>query len=354
MKIFETTETTGHEQILFCHDQASGLRSIIAIHDTSPGFAMGATRLWPYATEAAALTDVLRLSRGMTYKAACANIPVGGGKAVIIARPEQKTNELLRAYGRFIDSINGQFVTGQDVNLNAQDVRQICIETKHVVGTQERNGGPVAATATGVLLGIQAAVEFQRQQRDLRGLKIAIQGLGNIGGALCEELHERGAKLFVTDINPERVEAIAQKYNATPVAPEDIYAVDADIFCPCALGAILNAQTIPQLKATIIAGSANNQLAHEQQDGELLSERGILYCPDYVINAGGLINVYHEMVGYEELKVFKHVQGIGNTLTEIFEQADKSQTTTNISAYCLADSRIAAAKAKKIKVLQSV
>lgn len=354
MKLFETTETTGHEQVLFCHDQDSGLRSIIAIHDASPGFAMGATRLWPYETEAAALKDVLRLSRGMTYKAACANIPVGGGKAVIMARPEQKTSELLRAYGRFIDSINGRFVTGQDVNLNAQDVRQICLETKHVVGTQERNGGPVAATATGVLLGIQAAVKFQRQQDDLRGLTVAVQGLGNVGGALCEHLHEQGAKLVVSDVDSERMAAIARLYNATPVAPEAIYSAEADIFSPCALGAILNEQTIPQLKATIIAGSANNQLAHEQQDGERLAERGILYCPDYVINAGGLINVYHEMVGYEDLKVFKHVQGIGSTLTEIFEQADKSQTTTNISAYRLADRRIANAKAKKIKVLQSV
>ncbi|MGB3295978.1 MAG: Glu/Leu/Phe/Val dehydrogenase dimerization domain-containing protein [Phormidesmis sp.] len=351
MKLFEMTETTGHEQILFCHDQASGLRSIVAIHDASLGFAMGATRLWPYATEAAALRDVLRLSRGMTYKAACANIPVGGGKAVIIAKPEQKTDALLRAYGRFIDRLNGRFVTGQDVNLNAQDVRQICKETRHVVGTQERSGGPVAATALGILLGIQAAVKFQRQQADLVGLKVAVQGLGNVGAALCEQLHERGAKLFVTDINPDRVSDITRRYGATAVEPEAIYAQAVDVFSPCALGAILNDQTIPKLRASIVAGSANNQLEDEQRDGQALFERGILYCPDYVINGGGLINVYHEMIGYEELKAFQHVQGIYRTLIEIFEQSRKLAITPNTSAYHLADQRIA--NAKQIKILQS-
>lgn len=351
MKLFEITETTGHEQILFCRDQASGLRAIVAIHDSSLGFAMGATRLWPYASEATALKDVLRLSRGMTYKAACANIPVGGGKAVIIAKPEQKTDALLRAYGRFVDRLNGRFVTGQDVNLNAQDVRQICKETRHVVGTQERSGGPVTATALGVAIGIQAAVKFQRQQESLVGLTVAVQGLGNVGEALCQLLHERGAKLVVTDINADRMSAVTRRYGATAVEPEAIYAQDVDIFSPCALGAILNNRTIPKLRASIVAGSANNQLEDEQRDGQMLSERGILYCPDYVINAGGLINVYHEMVGYEEFKAFRHVQGIYGTLTEIFERSQKLKITHNASAYCLADHRIA--NARQIAVLQS-
>ena len=350
MQLFDMTENKGHEQILFCQDEESGLRSIIAIHDTSPGMAMGATRLWPYASEAAALRDALRLSRGMTYKAACANIPVGGGKAVIIADPNAKTPELLRAYGRFINRLNGRFVTGQDVNLNAQDVREINKETTHVVGTQEHSGGPVAATALGVLRGIQAALQFQRGTSDLLGLKVAVQGLGNVGGALCKHLHERGAKLFVADIDPARAAAVAQMYGAIAVDPALIYTLDTDIFSPCAMGAILNATTIPQLRASIVAGSANNQLAEEQSDADLLSENEILYCPDYVINGGGLINVYHEMIGYEEERAMRHVEGIYDTLTEIFEQSQHLDISSYQSAHRIGDRRIA--ENHKVAVLQ--
>lgn len=344
MELFEMTETTGHEQVLFYRDRPSGLKAIIAIHDASGGTAMGATRLWPYATEAAALYDVLRLSRGMTYKAACANIPVGGGKAVIIADPAQKSDELLRAYGRFVESLKGRFVTGQDMNLTAQDVRQIQQETQHVVGTQERGGGPIAATALGVLLGIQAAVESQRNQTNLRGLKVAVQGLGNVGSLLCEHLHEQGAKLFVSDIDADRVEAMRAKFGAIAVAPSDIYAQPVDIFSPCAMGGILNEQTIPQLKASIVAGSANNQLAEEQRDSQLLQDKGILYCPDYVINAGGLINVYHEKIGYDEIQAFRHVQGINTTLKQIFQQSKEMAIATHASAHHIANRRIADAK----------
>lgn len=350
MNLFEMTETTGHEQILFCHDRASGLRSIIAIHDASPGSAMGATRLWPYATEAAALRDVLRLSRGMTYKAACANIPVGGAKAVIIARPEQKTGDLLRAYGQFVNRLNGRFVTGQDVNLTAQDVCQIRRETPYVVGTQERSGGPVADTALGVMLGIRAAVQFQRHQSDLRGLKVAVQGLGNVGSLLCRHLYEQGVTLFVSDIDADRVNQISQRYGATAIAPQDIYSLEVDVFSPCALGAILNNQTIQQLKATIVAGCANNQLDDERRDGQRLADQGVLYCPDYVINAGGLINVYHEMVGYEEAKALQHVREIYHTLTEIFEQSQALGISTRAASHRLAEARIA--QAKQPKVLQ--
>ncbi len=347
MKLFELTETTGHEQVLFYRDRPSGLKAIIAIHDASPGTAMGATRLWPYATEAAALHDVLRLSRGMTYKAACANIPVGGGKAVIIADPDQKSNELLRAYGRFVESLKGRFITGQDMNLTAQDVRQIQQETQHVVGTQERGGGPIAATALGVLLGIQAAVESQRNQAHLRGLTVAVQGLGNVGSLLCEHLHEQGAKLFVSDIDATRVEAMRTKYGAVAIAPQDIYAQPVDIFSPCAMGGILNDQTIPQLKASIVAGSANNQLAEEQRDSQMLEDKGILYCPDYVINAGGLINVYHEKIGYDEIQAFRHVQGISSTLKQIFRQSQERAIATHVSAHYLANVRIASANSHR-------
>lgn len=344
MKLFEMTETTGHEQVLFYRDRPSGLKAIVAIHDATPGTAMGATRLWPYASEAAALHDVLRLSRGMTYKAACANIPVGGAKAVIIADPADKSNELLRAYGRFVESLQGRFVTGQDVNLTADDVRQIQTETQHVVGGQERCGGPIAATALGVLLGIQAAVEYQLECSELKGLKVAVQGLGNVGSALCEHLHEHGAKLYVTDIDSDRVDSMVARYGAVAVAPDDIYAQPVDVFSPCAMGGVLNERTIGKLKASVVAGSANNQLAEEQRDSQLLNQQGILYCPDYVINAGGLINVYHEKIGYDEVAAFRHVQGIYSTLMQIFQQSKEMAIATHTSAQYLADMRISEAK----------
>lgn len=350
MQLFETTATTGHEQILFCNDQASGLRAIIAIHDASPGMAMGATRLFPYPNELAALRDVLRLSRGMTYKAACANIPVGGAKAVIIAQPEAKTPHLLRAYGRYIDRLNGRFVTGQDVNLTPQDVRQINQETQYVVGTAEKSGGPAPITAIGVLAGIRAAVAFKLERQNLSGLKVAVQGLGNVGSHLCRLLHEQGADLFVTDVSSERTEAIQSLYGATVVEPDDIYALDVDVFSPCAMGGILNDATIPQLQAAIVAGCANNQLEDELTHSEQLTTKGILYCPDYVINAGGLINVYHEMIGYDERKALHHVDGIYDTLMEVFGAAEAERTTSFNAAHQLGDRRLA--QAKQLKLLQ--
>ena len=348
MELFETVTQMGHEQVLFCHNPEQNLKAIIAIHDASLGSAMGATRLWPYASEADALRDVLRLSRGMTYKAACANIPVGGGKAVIIADPQAKTSELLRAYGRFVNSLNGRFITGQDVNLSPSDVREICQETKYVVGVLEKSGGPASITAHGVLFGIKAAVEFGLQKR-LDELKIAIQGLGNVGSNLCKLLHEKGATLFVTDINPERTAEIKRLYGATVVDPDEIYSLDVDVFSPCALGATLNDLTIPLLKASIVAGAANNQLENEQLHSKLLKSKGILYCPDYVINAGGLINVYNEMIGYEEDKAYRQLNGIYDTLLEIFNIAKQQDITSFEAAQKLAEKRIKKARLQKAK-----
>ena len=336
----------GHEQILYCHDPKQNLKAIIAIHDASLGTAMGATRLWPYASEAHALKDVLRLSRGMTYKAACANIPVGGAKAVIIAEPQAKTSGLLRAYGRFIDSLNGRFITGQDVNLSPDDVREIYRETKHVVGVSEKSGGPASITAQGVLLGIKAAVEF-RLQKKLDELKVAVQGLGNVGGNLCKLLSEQGATLFVTDIDPAKTAEIERLYGATVVEPDEIYSLDVDVFSPCALGATLNDSTIALLKASIIAGAANNQLEDERVHSKLLKSKGITYCPDYVINAGGLINVYNEMIGYEEDKAFKQLNGIYKTLLEIFNLAQQQDITDFEAAQKLAEQRIQQARLQK-------
>ena len=350
MNLFGNVTEMGHEQVLFCNGKDPDIKAIIAIHDTSLGPAMGATRMLPYANEEAALKDALRLSRGMTYKAACANIPVGGGKAVIIGNPKHKTDELLYAYGRFVNSLNGRFITGQDVNMTPEDVRKISRETNYVVGVEEKSGGPAPVTGWGVFLGLKAAVEFRLKTSDLTGLKVAVQGLGNVGTNLCRHLHENGAKLFVTDINPERTEEIKRLFGATIVEPDEIYKLDVDVFSPCALGGILNSETIPQIKASVIAGAANNQLGEEKPDGMKLVEKGILYAPDYVINAGGLINVYNEMIGYNEEKAFKQVRNIYNTLLEIFDRADKQQITTDDASKQLAEERIANAKNLK-KVL---
>lgn len=349
MKIFETIEEMGHEQVLFCHGQNPKIKAIIAIHDTSLGPAMGATRMLPYVNEAAALKDVLRLSRGMTYKAACANIPVGGGKAVIIADPEEKSDELFEAYGRFIENLNGRFITGQDVNITPQDVCTIRRQTSHVVGTSEKSGGPAPITARGVLLGIKAAVKFRLQNQGLEGLKVAVQGLGNVGGNLCKYLHEHGVDLYVTDVSSEKAEQVASLYGAKVVAPDEIYSLDVDVFAPCALGGILNSDTIPLIKAPIVAGAANNQLENEQLHSQALKLKGILYCPDYVINGGGLINVYNEMIGYDETKAFQQLNNIYDTLLEIFAIAQSAEITTYEASRHLAQERINKAKSLKTK-----
>jgi leucine dehydrogenase len=337
--LFDNLSQMGHEQVLFCHDREYDLKAIIAIHNTNLGAAMGATRLLPYANESDALRDVLRLSRGMTYKAACANLPVGGGKAVIIARPEDKSPELLRAYGRFVESLKGRFITGQDVNLTPDDVRTIGTQTDYVVGKEEKSGGPATLTAMGVLLGIKAAIAFRWQQSNLQGMKVAVQGLGNVGKNLCQYLYEEGAELFVTDIDPKKTEEVQRLYQAKVVPPNEIYQLDVDVFSPCALGAVINSSTIPQIAASIIAGAANNQLENEVLDGELLRDRDILYCPDYVINSGGLINVYHEMIGYEEAAAFERLNNIYDTLFQIFGIAKQQEITTHAASQKLAEQR---------------
>ncbi|GBE91876.1 tryptophan dehydrogenase ScyB [Nostoc cycadae] len=347
MQLFETVREMGHEQILYCHGKNPDIRAIIAIHDTSLGPAMGATRLYPYINEEAALKDALRLSRGMTYKAACANIPAGGGKAVIIANPTDKTDDMLRAYGRFVESLKGRFITGQDVNITPQDVRTIQQETNHVVGVEEKSGGPAPITALGVFLGIKAAVEFRWQTQRLEGMRVAVQGLGNVGKNLCQHLYENGVQLFVSDIRPEKTVEIKNLFGATVVEPEEIYGLDVDIFSPCAMGGIINSQTIPQIQAKIIAGAANNQLENERLHGQRLIEKGILYSPDYVINAGGIINVYNEMIGYDEDKAFKQVNNIYDTLLKIFGIAYQQGITTNDASKRLAEERILQARAIK-------
>lgn len=347
MKLFETVNEMGHEQVLFCHDKELDFKAIIALHDTSLGPAMGATRLLPYASEDAALRDVLRLSRGMTYKAACASIPVGGGKAVIIADPKNKTEGMLRAYGRFVNSLNGRFITGQDVNICPADVRTINYETEYVVGVSEKIGGPAPTTALGVFLGIKAAVEFRLDRQDLNGLKVAVQGVGNVGEKLCHYLHKHGVQIFITDLDISKAEEMKDLYGATVVSPLEIYSLDVDVFAPCALGAVLNSTTIPLIKAGIIAGAANNQLEDELIHSQMLESKGILYCPDYVINAGGLIDVYNELIGSDTAQTLQQLNNIYATLLEIFSKAQEEGITTYAASKRLAEERIM--KARKLK-----
>jgi len=348
MKFFESFRAMGHEQVLFCHDRETNLIAIIALHDTSLGLAMGATRLLPYDSEEAAVRDVLRLSRGMTYKAACANIPVGGAKAVIIANPEDKTDAMLQSYGRFIENLHGRFVTGQDVNLSPEDVRKIHRETSYVVGIAETGGGPTLATATGVVLAIKAAAEFRWPRKNLDGLRVAVQGVGNVGKHLCKFLYQNGVKLFISDLIRERAEEIAELYEAVIVEHQEIYSLDVDIFAPCALGGILNNSTIPKIKAQIIAGAANNQLENEELHSQHLEAKNILYCPDYVINSGGLINVYNEMIGYDEDKSLSHIYKIYDTVLEIFYKSKHEEITTYMASKLLAEERIKKQKEQRI------
>jgi leucine dehydrogenase len=345
--VFESLTGMGHEQLVYCHDQETGLKAIIGIHDTTLGPALGGTRLWPYHSEEEAVRDVLRLSRGMTYKAACAGIPLGGGKAVIISKPEEKSERMFRAYGRFVDSLGGRYITAEDVNISVQDMDTVRMETRYVTGVSKEFGGsgnPAPVTAFGVYQGMKAAVQLQTGASSLKGLRIAIQGIGSVGQHLCKLVSEEGASLVLTDINHTRLVAVAKEFGAHTVSPEEIYGADVDIFAPCAMGAILNDSTIPQLKAKIVAGAANNQLADENKHSVQLTERHIVYCPDYVINAGGLINVYHELIGYNAENAKSQAQKIFGTTKLVIEKSRSSAITTHQAARALAEERIAGAR----------
>ena len=345
MSVFSAPSFRDHEQVVFCRDRASGLKAIIAIHDTTLGNALGGCRMWPYASDEAALDDVLRLSRGMTYKAAMAKLPMGGGKAVIIgdARTD-KTPALFEAFGRFVDSLGGRYVTAEDVGTSPADFEIVRRRTRHVAGIAEGGSGdPSPATAWGVFNGLEAAVKHRLGRDDVAGLTVAIQGLGHVGWGLAEHLKQAGARLVVTDIDVSRLDRARQQLGATVVDPQAIYDVAADVFAPCALGAVLNDDTVARLKVAAVAGAANNQLA-EDRHGELLRRRGILYAPDYVINAGGIINISHEGPAYSKAAAFAHCARIADTLLELFARADAAGVPTSEMADRLAEERIAAAK----------
>ena len=339
MSVFDCPDFDGHENIVFGCDEETGLKCIIGIHNTNRGPALGGSRFWAYENEQAAVTDVLRLSKGMTYKAAITGLNLGGGKSVIIGDPRKiKTPELMRAFGRVIERLNGSYITAEDVGTTVQDMDYIRESTRHVRGKSSGTGNPSPVTAYGVFVGLKAAVKHKLQTEDLTDLRVAVQGVGNVGYYLCKFLHESGAKLVVTDINAESVTRVVEEFGAVPVGLDDIYAQDVDVYAPCALGATVNDKTIDLLKATVIAGAANNQLA-EDHHGHSVKEKGMLYAPDYVINAGGLINVYHETPDYDADVVKQEVEGIYDTLLEIFERADREDTPTSEVADKMAEER---------------
>jgi len=339
MSIFTAVDFDCHEQVTFFYDKETRLKAIIALHNTHRGPALGGCRIWPYADEQQAITDVLRLSRGMTYKAAMANLPFGGGKAIIIGDSHKdKSPALLRALGKSIELLDGRYLTGEDVGTSVEDMDSIAETTSYVVGRSTGSGNPAPFTAMGLYESIQTAVAYRLKKSSLKGLKIAVQGLGNVGYHLCTLLREGGADLIVTDIDPKLVKRAVKEFKAHAIAPDAIYGVDADVFSPCALGAILNDHTIPQLKCTIIVGSANNQLdAHIH--GKILADKKILYAPDYVVNAGGLINVSYEGPLYSIERVKRHIEKIPETLLNVFQIAETRHISTNEAADLIAEER---------------
>jgi len=343
-EIFSQLSTYNHEQIVFCNDNATGLKAIIAIHNTVLGPGLGGTRVWNYNNEAEAINDVMRLSRGMTYKAAISGLNLGGAKAVIIGDASKiKTEALMRKFGKFVENLNGKYITAEDVNTTTKDMEYVNMETNHVVGLPESMGGggdPSPVTAYGVYMGMKASAKQVFGNDSLSGKKIAVQGVGKVGGHLLEFLHKEGAQLFITDINAEILNHYASTLGATVVTGEEIYGLDVDVFAPCALGAILNETNIAKLKCSIVAGAANNQLADENIQGPALMKMGITYAPDFLINAGGLINVYQEHVGYNRETAYRKAEHIYDVTLEILKISASQNIHTQKAAMDLAEKRI--------------
>lgn len=343
MGLLQSMETNDFEQVVYCVDKPSGLKAIIAIHDTTLGPAIGGARMRQYETEEEALQDVLRLAKGMTYKNAATGLNLGGGKAVIIGNPEKDKNEaLLRAFGRYVQSLNGRYITAEDVGTTVEDMDIIYEETDYVTGVSQAfgsSGNPAPVTAYGVYYGMKAAAKHAFETDSLKGKTIAIQGVGNVAYHLCDYLAKEGAQLIVTDVREEAVTRAVHDFHATAVQPEEIYAVQCDIFSPCALGGVINDETIPQIKAKVIAGSANNQLA-ESRHGDEVHERGIIYAPDYVLNAGGVINVADELKGYNRERALKKVESIYDSINKVITIAAKEQIPTYKAADRMAEERM--------------
>ena len=344
--IFGQICTMDHEQLVVCHDQFTGLKALIAIHNTVLGPALGGTRMWPYASEEEAITDVLRLSRGMTFKNSLAGLNLGGGKAVIIGDPKLKNEAFLRRFGRFVESLGGRYVTAEDVNMKTSDMEYISMETRHVTGLPQLKGGagdPSPVTAFGVYMGIKAAAKKAFGSDSLNGKKIGVQGVGQVGKHLIDYLVKEGAEIMITDIFEDRLKEIANASGATVVDPNVIYDIPMDIYAPCALGATINDQTISRLKCAIVAGAANNQLKDEAKHGKILMDNGIVYAPDFLINAGGVINVAAEYYGdYHEETVFSQTEKIYDTCLGILNKSEKENIPAQQAAIEVAKARIEA------------
>ena len=344
LNLFEGLKTYDHEQIVFCQDNATGLKAIIAIHNTVLGPGLGGTRMWAYSNEQDAINDVMRLSRGMTYKAALAGLNLGGAKAVIIGDAKtHKTEALMRKFGRFVENLNGKYITAEDVGTTTLDMEHIRKETEHVVGLPKNMGGggdPSPVTAFGVYMGMKASAKHAWGNDGLRGKTIAIQGIGKVGGHLIDYLTKEGAKIYVADINDEAVNHYVNKYGCIGVPTQDIIGLDVDVFAPCALGAVLNTENIEKLKCSIVCGAANNQLADEKVHGPMLVKQGIAYAPDYLVNAGGLINVYQEHNGYVEERAMSATEKIYDICLAIHKKAADEGTHTQQAANSLAEKRI--------------
>ena len=340
MEITKKSTDTTHEQVLIARDEASGYHGIIAIHSTALGPAVGGTRFWHYESEAEALTDALRLSHGMTYKNALAGLPLGGGKSIIINNgSERDRTAILRAHGRFVDTLQGRYITAEDVGTSPADMEIMRLETQHVAGLIGRSGDPSPYTATGVFRAIQASNYFLSGTLALAGVTVAIQGCGNVGYNLAKMLHESYATLIATDVNRENLSRVVADFGAEAVEPHEIFGVKADVFAPCALGGVINDETIPQLKVKIVAGAANNQLL-EERHGAMLRDRRILYAPDYVANAGGVLNGCTELLGWTPEYSFSKVMEIYDTVLKIFKTAEEQGIPTNEAADRLAEERL--------------
>jgi len=341
--IFETIANTGHEEVVFCHNKDAGLKAIIAIHNTVLGPSLGGLRMWPYKSEAEAVNDVLRLSRGMTYKNAVAGLNLGGGKAVIIGDPaKDKSEALFRAFGRFVNSLNGRYITAEDVGINVNDMEWVFRETEFVTGVHQVHGGsgdPSPFTAYGTLQGLLAALHAKFGNEDVGKYSYAVQGAGHVGMEFIKLLREHGAKVYVTDIDKTLVEQAVSEYGCTAVGLDQIYDTDADVYSPCALGGTVNENTLPRLKCTIICGAANNQLANEAI-GDEVEKRGIVYAPDYAVNAGGVMNISLEIDGYNRERAMRMMRTIYDNVTRIFQIAKRDGIPTYKAADRVAEERI--------------
>jgi len=337
-------ETMGHEQVVFCTDKATGLKAIIAIHDTTLGPALGGTRMWNYSSEEEALQDVLRLSRGMTFKASISGLNLGGGKAVIIGdSSKDKTEALMKKFGEYVDSLGGRYITAEDVGMNTKDMEYVREKTKYVTGIPMSMGGsgdPSPVTAYGVYMGMKASAKFKWGSDSLEGRMILVQGVGHVGENLVKHITEEGAKVYITDINQPILDEVSEKYGAEIIMGDGIYDMKMDIYAPCALGSTLNTNTINRLKCQIIAGAANNQLEDEIVHGKMIKDKEIVYAPDFLINAGGLINVYSEINGYQREESLLQTKKIYDTTLEILLKAEAEDITTHKAALLIAEQRI--------------